>query len=205
MTNRSLAALLDLGRSTVGALNLGVAATTTVAEHSVTPLTITKTVLVATPRSTLLLASDFDVFDHILEHGTAALLEIVGKLHLHGADQGHRRVVVCSVSITVLKPNVAHENEQLDLVTTARHNAALLGQVLGVDDLDDGVQLSSVEIKRTMQHRRVSVQRMVHDDHRAETQLRLADVNGLCEDVGEKGASLVPGHEARLAEAVGVV
>jgi hypothetical protein len=205
MTTRRLAALLDLGRSTVGALDLGVAATTTVVEHSVTALTAAQTVLVATPRPTLLLASDLDIVNDLLKRGTAALLALDGKHHLHGADERHSRVVASGMSIAVFKPNIPHEVGQPDPVPTERHDTALLGQVLGIDDLDDGVQLPSVETECTTQHRRVAVQRMAHDDDGAETQLGLANVNGPCEDVGEKGASLVFGDEARLAEAITIV
>jgi hypothetical protein len=48
MTSSSLAALVNLGGSAVGALDPSVATTTLVVEHGMIPLTAAKTVLVAT-------------------------------------------------------------------------------------------------------------------------------------------------------------
>jgi hypothetical protein len=140
----SFAALLVLRRSAMVALDLGEAATTLVIVNSMTPLTATEAVEATTPGPILVLASDLDVVDNVLESAAAGCLERGREDHLHGANERlstesvyvshvfrqaktyHGSVVARSVSIAVLKANLAHEVGETDHVTTARHDSALL-------------------------------------------------------------------------------
>jgi hypothetical protein len=140
----SCTALLVERRRAVVALDLGEAATTLVVVHSVTPLTATEAVEATTPGPVLVLASDLDVVDNVLESAAAGRLERGREDHLHGANERlstesvyvshvfhqaktyHGSVVARGVSIAVLKANLAYEVRETDHVTTARHDSALL-------------------------------------------------------------------------------
>jgi hypothetical protein len=196
-----LIALFHPRSCTVGTVDLGVASLAAIIYLGVTVLAAAKTEEFTTPPPLLLLASNLDLVNNLLQ-GAVIRFQLRRKHHLHTSDERHSRVVAGGMRIPVVETAYLNEFTETDPVSAPGVVSALLGYLLGVDDLHNGAHTHGVEVERGAQHVNVAKESMAHDDHGAETQRLVALVDGPLEHRSKHALGLELVQETSGTEAI---